>query len=353
MIQHRHHHHHDTNGNMGSNGSNRGTECENGATAVSATTAMISSSIAGGGGGNSIGNTRINNRDLLMLSLSTFYSQRNSMARIIPIVDGMSDVSLRLVDWFVTNYAKKNNTILARVVSPLNTVHFNVYLSYRSQLKAYSKQQFDPFRRRDRILFYYEKTKSIETTIGQLNFFRWVLQNDILDYISDNIRHIEADMIRSQKRVDHASRETRRAAATQQHVESDTDTASVQGPDIGGKDGSKERIAVVAVSSSRSAASAALRTSSIVKEDAAVGGASSHPLSRVSKKHTVGGMHRSSTPKTWVTTSAPSKDDKVKGSTSTDAPRLLDDCKKRRSEITRGCTHVLNHIEGTRMITFD
>ena len=82
----------------------------------------------------------------------------------------------------------------------MNIIHFNVYLSYRSQLKAYSKQLFDPFRRRDRIIFYYENdNKSIETTIGQLNFFRWVLQNDILQYINQNLKDIEKDMVRTQK----------------------------------------------------------------------------------------------------------------------------------------------------------
>jgi hypothetical protein len=80
-----------------------------------------------------------------------------------------------------------------------------VYLSYRSQLKAYSKQLFDPFRRRDRISFIYDKdtksgdTKSVETTIGQLNFFRWVLQNGILEHISTTREHVENDMVATQK----------------------------------------------------------------------------------------------------------------------------------------------------------
>jgi hypothetical protein len=80
-----------------------------------------------------------------------------------------------------------------------NVIHFNVYLSYRSQLKAYSKQQFDPFRRRDRITFISTDNQSLETTIGQLNFFRWVLQNDILDYVTLHLDEIEQDMIKTQK----------------------------------------------------------------------------------------------------------------------------------------------------------
>jgi len=142
----------------------------------------------------------INSKDLLMVSLSTFYNDKNNINKIIPIISptGNNRISLRLIDWFVTNYSKKNNTIITKKKD--NTViHFNVYLSYRSQLKAYSKQLFDSFRRRDRITFFYDMDKSIETTIGQLNMFRWILQNDILDYIQSNLEEIENDMIKTQK----------------------------------------------------------------------------------------------------------------------------------------------------------
>lgn len=137
-------------------------------------------------------------KDLLMSSLSKFYNVKANISTIIPIIDGTSQVSLRLIDWFVTNYSKKYNIVITKEINK-NIVHFNVYLSYRSQLKAYSKQLFDPFRRRDRITFQYDSNKSIETTIGQLNFFRWVIQNDILLYIYQNISHIEKDMIKTQK----------------------------------------------------------------------------------------------------------------------------------------------------------
>ena len=140
--------------------------------------------------------------DLLMSSLAKFYNKQN-MNKVLPIIEGNSDISLRLIDWFVTNYSKKNSTIITKTTNTNNIIHFNVYLSYRSQLKAYSKQQFDPFRRRDRITFVYDRDgknqKSIETTVGQLNFFKWVLQNNLLDYITEHYESIEADMIQTQK----------------------------------------------------------------------------------------------------------------------------------------------------------
>lgn len=131
-------------------------------------------------------------RELLMVSLSRFYAEPERMRRVLPFITCTSGVSLRLVDWFVTNYSKKHNVILTR--APPHP-HINVYMNYRAQLKAYSKQQFDPFRRRDRVLFYYEPDAAVETTIGQLNFFRWMLQNDILDYVVAHAADIERDML--------------------------------------------------------------------------------------------------------------------------------------------------------------
>ena len=136
--------------------------------------------------------------DLLMQSLSKFYANKSNIQKIIPIINGESEISLRLIDWFITNYSKKNHTIITKKVSN-NVLHLNVYLSYRSQLKSYSKTNFDPFRRRDRITFFYDNKNSIETTIGQLNMFRWILQSDILEYVHDNKTQIEQDMIKTQK----------------------------------------------------------------------------------------------------------------------------------------------------------
>lgn len=143
-------------------------------------------------------NKIIDSKDLLMISLSKFYSVKSNISKVIPLVEQKSDISLRLIDWFVTNYSKKNNTVITKEKNG-NIIHFNVYLSYRNQLKAYSKEKFDPFRRNEHIMFYYDLDKNIETTHGQLNFFRWVLQNDILDYIQENIKDIENDMLTTQK----------------------------------------------------------------------------------------------------------------------------------------------------------
>ena len=72
---------------------------------------------------------------------------------------------------------------------------FKVYNDYKLKLKAYSKRRFDPFCRWDRIKMPFgNKEYSIETTIGQLNFFKWAIENKIIRYIEENYSVIEQDM---------------------------------------------------------------------------------------------------------------------------------------------------------------
>ena len=125
---------------------------------------------------------------LLYYKLKEFYNKDN-IQKIRVILDGETKLSLRIIDWFVTNYSKKNNIILNS-----ENKKINVFLNYKSQLKAYSKKQFDPFCRRERINFFYDDKNYITTTIGQLNFFKWTLVYNILDYISENLSVIETDM---------------------------------------------------------------------------------------------------------------------------------------------------------------
>ena len=128
-------------------------------------------------------------QDFIVQNLQTFYNEPGNLEKITPILKGESPISLRLVDWFITNYAKKNNTSYMMGTKQL-LVHFN----YKRELKAYSKKLFDPFCRRDRIMFEALNQPSIMTTVGQLNFFRWFIEKKILDFIEDNRTAIEADM---------------------------------------------------------------------------------------------------------------------------------------------------------------
>ena len=132
-------------------------------------------------------------QDLLMSSLSSFFNNKLNIDKIMPIINGKSPISLRILDWFVTNYAKKNN-IAYNIETDGIIKKFIVHSNYKSQLKAYSKKLFDPFCRRERISFIDHYDNVITTTAGQLNFFRWVIENNIIEYILENIKLIENDM---------------------------------------------------------------------------------------------------------------------------------------------------------------
>ena len=132
--------------------------------------------------------------DLLMDSLTKFFRIADNINKILPIVQGKSPISLRILDWFVTNFCKKRNVILNLQTEQGEPRRFMIYFDYKSQLKAYSKKQFDPFCRRERIRFVYQRGQELITTVGQLNFFRWLITNHIIDYIEEYIEGIEEDM---------------------------------------------------------------------------------------------------------------------------------------------------------------
>ena len=131
--------------------------------------------------------------DLLLNNLMNFYSDEKLMNRMLKIITGDSKVSLRIVDWFATNYAKKYYTVYS-LEDGDETKRFKVYFDYKLKLKAYSKKRFDPFCRWDRISVPYKNGTCIETTIGQLNFFKWALENNVIKYIEENYDVIEKDM---------------------------------------------------------------------------------------------------------------------------------------------------------------
>lgn len=131
---------------------------------------------------------------LLMKSLTDFYRNSIYIEQIRSIIDQNSVISLRILDWFITNYSKKHRTIITN-----NSGSIDVYQNYKLQLKSFSKKQFDPFCRKNKIIFYYNDEDYIETSCGQLCFFRWCFENGILEYVKSNLSTIEQDMKNSLK----------------------------------------------------------------------------------------------------------------------------------------------------------
>jgi len=130
--------------------------------------------------------------DLLLTNLMEFYKDEQNLDKMLSIITGESKISLRIVDWFATNFAKKEFVVYNIEGPPVK--RFKVYNDYKLKLKAYSKARFDPFCRWERISIPYKNGTFIETTIGQLNFFKWTLENEIIKYIDENFDEIEKDM---------------------------------------------------------------------------------------------------------------------------------------------------------------
>lgn len=133
--------------------------------------------------------------ELILKKLLDFYENKENLNQMMQIINGKSKISLRIVDWFVTNYAKEYFTTYEMIQPETGElIRFKVYIDYKQELKAYSKKRFDPFCRWERISIPYDEINYIETTIGQLNFFKWAIEHKIIDYIKNNYDEIEADM---------------------------------------------------------------------------------------------------------------------------------------------------------------
>lgn len=147
-------------------------------------------------------------QDLLLTSITNYFDKKIDLKKTLSeIIQGKSIISLRVIDWFITHYTRTHNVIYwvddkkNRLVEVFNSTNSNnlrkvhLYLDYRAQLKSYTKMNFDPFRRHSRITFLINHPNNvIETTVGQLNFFRWAFQNHLIEYICNHLVDIEHDM---------------------------------------------------------------------------------------------------------------------------------------------------------------
>jgi hypothetical protein len=162
--------------------------------------------------------------ELLIRKLLDFYSDPQKLCIFIRIVEQGTEISLRLLDWFSTNYSKFNRVYINSI---------DIHSNYKDQLKGYKKEAFDPFCRRQRIFLYSEEENILEycmgkqkcdkkirllyeyidkpemylnrkdgivTTVGQLNFFKWCLEKHIINYIIAHLGKIEKSMMETTKK---------------------------------------------------------------------------------------------------------------------------------------------------------
>lgn len=97
------------------------------------------------------------------------------------------------LDYCCTNYAKKTRVVICE-----NGLAVHLFSLYKDWLRHYRRRCFDPFRRRERIMF---RTASageqqwLDTTVAQLNFLRWADIYKVISFVRQNITAIEQDMM--------------------------------------------------------------------------------------------------------------------------------------------------------------
>ena len=138
---------------------------------------------------------RITSQEQMLLNcMEDFYKDSENSKKLVYLING--DISIRLIDFFVTRYSKDNRVNYELCENKKNI--FNIHSSYKLQLKAWNKKYFDPFSRGDRIPFFIEDDCLI-TTIGQLNFFKWFISFEVIDYVKKNFECIEKEMNKNKR----------------------------------------------------------------------------------------------------------------------------------------------------------
>ena len=133
---------------------------------------------------------------LLESILEWFNKNEEAVLKFIVIIKRKKGSSLRLIDWLVTNFSKTNSVILETDGIPRD-----LNRDYQKNLSAYNKRNMDPFARRNKITIKIHGKETRNSTVGQLNFFRWFLKNDIIGFLKKNKSVVENHMKDAESRM--------------------------------------------------------------------------------------------------------------------------------------------------------
>jgi hypothetical protein len=120
-----------------------------------------------------------------------------------------SKFSVGLLNWFNVNYAKEYGVeYTIETLGRQRSVY--VWQSYNAALSGYKKEYFDPFARGKNCgkeIAIEHNGEIINTTIRQLNYFRWAINNGVIDYVRKHVDEIYDDMINRIRRGGKSSSE--------------------------------------------------------------------------------------------------------------------------------------------------
>lgn len=128
---------------------------------------------------------------LLGQKLMIFYQDNSDFLvnTLYPLNNESHDLSLRMINWVVTNYVKKH-PIRYRIRDRI----FDLDSVYKQELQTWRKSLFDPFRRGNKVSLELPNGQILRTTFPQLNFFRWCKQYHVIQYIRNHHDEIQDAM---------------------------------------------------------------------------------------------------------------------------------------------------------------
>lgn len=151
--------------------------------------------------------------DLLLHRLREFYERPVHREIFLRIMDDRGCLSRRTMEWFVTQYAKKHNVHYQpseflhspwrrqdssengpSAAAITNAQYVHVHRLYKIKQRACSKRMFDPFCRHERVSMALPGMESVVSTVGQLNFVKWAIENCVVDYMLLHAEAIRRDM---------------------------------------------------------------------------------------------------------------------------------------------------------------
>ena len=121
---------------------------------------------------------------------------------MVDIINKNNDISLRTVNWFGTKHLSSMDS-RERITSDGKVEKFDPLISYSTRLGKYGKKGFDPFRRGPAFEWQYDTNdpeKVIITTLCQLQFFQWIFEYELMDYIIGNLKKIKDMMKKSERK---------------------------------------------------------------------------------------------------------------------------------------------------------
>lgn len=122
-----------------------------------------------------------NKLNILYEKLQYYYKDLDNGIKnlLYDIIVGCNKISISFIEWYVRNYLYDNDTI--------------IHKSFILYSRTYRKKNFDFYRRGPTFIFSLNEDINMLTTLGQLNAFKWLTENNILTTIEDNYDSLITD----------------------------------------------------------------------------------------------------------------------------------------------------------------